>query len=334
MKLNLGKKENTSIQEKVKNILALDLNNYNQNETKGKNEMKLNLKKTETTIPAKLQLNKSKIEFESNLTIDKFDRIEKLSNKIFDLDKSFIEFINNQKEKNSFFNQLDKKIDNLEILVLNSIKNQKSILDSINSFHAKAFQTETKPAAAETKPAAAETKLIKAIDRLSIDNPESLYKYFMQKFEGNFCGTKEMDYLEQFIEMVNCIEFDNIDTIDKSFKVYFSDYLKANENSQPVARKSIGKAKVALLELSKALNLNSDTVESKIPIVIDKAYFANLYDTDINTISELIEEIKQYGKIDNTSSNEICDYLNQLNCDIENHLEFIKYCRSYLNSNK
>ena len=334
MKLNLGQKnENTSIQEKVKNILALDLNNYNQNETKGKNEMKLNLKKTETkpAAAAKLQLNKSKIASETELTIDKFDRIEKLSNKIFDLDKSFIEFIQNQKEKNSFFNQLDKKIDNIEILILNSIKNQKSILDSINSFHAKAFQTETKPA--ETKPAAAETKLIKAIDRLSIDNPESLYKFWMDKFEGNFIGTKELNFLPQFIEMVNAIEFDNIDTIDTSFKKYFSEYLKQNGNAQPIARKSIGKAKVALLELGKALDINSDTKEKEIPIVIDKAYFANLYETDINTISELIEEIKQYGKIDNTSSNEICDYLNQLNCDIESHLEFIKYCRSYINNN-
>ena len=235
MKLNLGNKNEMSIQEKVKSVLAL--NNDGNLIEKENNKMKLNLKKSTNDSPVKLNLNsKSTMERESELTLQKFAVVDELKTTINEMSKAFDSFLIADIEKNSFLNGMDKKIDNLEILVLNSIKNQKSILDGINNFHAKTFQvTKEMETITETKPP--ETKLIKAIDKLSIDNPNSVYKFFMNSFDGNFIGTKELTNLKAFADMIESIDFESTDTIDTSFKKYFSEYLKSNDNKQPIARK-------------------------------------------------------------------------------------------------
>ena len=107
MKLNLSNaKTNNSIQNKVNSILALNDSETNEKETK---KMKLNLSNAKT----KLQLKKtdSIIESNQNLTIDKFDRIEKLSKSIDSIENTFIEFLKSQNQSITIVNGFTKKID-------------------------------------------------------------------------------------------------------------------------------------------------------------------------------------------------------------------------------
>ena len=343
MKLNISNKNTSNdIQAKVGKILAL---NNDNNETKGNNKLKLNISnKTETNKP-KLTLNKSKSVMESNnnITLEKLDRIDQLSNKIFDLDNSFNTFLTNQNESISVLNGFNSKIDNIEILIMNSIKNQKSILDGINSFHSilmnlnNSVKTETDKTETD-KPI--ETKLRKGnetnkTETIDNDNPEMIYKAFMDIFKGNFNYTKELIHLDLFIPFIESIDFDSIELITKSYETYFSKYLKANDNKQLIARKSKSNAINSLLELGKKLGIEineklDNTQINSIPI--DKSYFSNLFGIDINTINELIAESKTYGSIDNDLIESIKSYLIAFKPNLnDNELGlFIKYIKSYI----
>ena len=102
-----------------------------------------------------------------------------------------------------------------------------------------------------------------------------------------------------------------------------------------IARKSKSNAINSLIELGKKLGLeineNLDGTEINSP-AIDKAYFTSLFNTDMETINELISESIDYGKIDNLLIDKLSEFIKSIKPDIsENSIGlFINYIKSYI----
>ena len=364
--------KNLSIQDKVNKILAIDTeskesnsNKYFQDTGKESNKMKslnigkkskesnsiLNLKKNQDTAKTlkELKNKKSIIEKESELTLQKLDRIDTLSANINSLNESYNILLNNFNESIEIINRFNSKLDNLENLILNSHKNDKSILNGINSFHAKLMESNKpdksfyKPEKESNKPdtvlrkGKAKNKPIESDSNdLSIND---IFGIFQNHFNNkNFMGDNELTEksLPIFMDIMQSIDISNIDSINKSLADIISRYRK--EKVYFIAPKSTNDFKQAIIETIKELdsdneNLSYEKSESNKP-AIDKAYFSNKFNCTIKQIENIINDSIQYGKIDNELIEAITEYFQSNDTDInDNDMGlFINYIKAYMES--
>jgi hypothetical protein len=279
---------------------------------------------------ADLKGKKSIMQESSELTLDKFDKIEQLTKKIFNLDTSFNEFLSNQNESIKTIASFNDKLDSLEVLVLNSIKNQKSILNAVNSLHAKAFQSDTiEPDTDISKPV---TKLRKKDN----DEVSDYYDTFQGFFAGNFLGEKNLtdDIKPVFLALLESIDDSTPDTIESSIKNFRSEYSKHSNGKLLTARKSNDKMIKAMIKTiakmqDKTFDLTNTTQNSE---TIDKNHFVDLLGISLESINDIISDLMEYGKVNTHFIEAVSEHLNEVNPNLTDHAigTFIKYLKSYV----
>ena len=328
-----------TIQDKVNKIMGIE-----SNEMKG-NKMKLQIasNKTESSKPKKLELKTSKgINQESlDLNIDKFAKVESILNKLDSIDSTFTEFLKNQNEAISVINAFTKRIDTFELIQSNMIKNQKSILDSINALHANLFQNhkESKEVKKESKEVKKESKVIlRKKESNSFDSIDSIFNEFQNHFNhNNFMGNKELTSESRIIfqNLLESIDDSSLDSIQKGINDFRSKLTKES-GKYMTARKSNKNFDSAIIKTIEALKGNSfDITESKQESEpIDKNYFANLFKVNKEIISDLIQEAIDYGKVDNALMESIQNYFN--NPSITDNMigQFANYIKAYMEAIK
>lgn len=345
MKLNIASNKNQevidngmTIQDKVNKIMGIETTN-NETKNKGINNMKLSISnKTESIKPKKLELkiNKGINQENLDLNINKFNQVESILKKLDSIDNTFINFLNNQNSAIEIINSFDKRIDTIELITTNLIKNQKSILDSINALHANLFQDNKK----ESKEV--ETKEVKTVLRkkeskeVDTESINGIFDIFQEYFgNNNFLGSKELtpETMPIFQALIESIEIDSIDSIQESINKFRSQLTKES-GKYMTARKSNSNFDSAIIKtIEKIAGKSFDIAESKkASEIINKDYFTNQFNTDINTISDLINEITAYGKIDNELIDSVSNYIDTLSNNVSDNIKgkFINYSKQYI----
>ena len=348
MKLNIASNKNQevidngklTIQQKVNKIMGIETTN-NNTEKKGINNMKLSIaNKTESidnNKPKKLELKINKgINQESlDLNIEKFAKVESILKKLDSIDNTFINFLNNQNSAIEVLNSFDKRINTLELINTNMLKNQKSILDSINSLHANLFQ-DNKKESKEVETKEVKTVLRKKESNIDTESINGIFDIFQSFFgNNNFLGNKELtsETMPIFQNLIESIEIDSIDSIQKSINDFRSKLTKESGKYMTARKSNVNFDSAIIKTIEKIAGKNFDIAESKENSeIINKDYFAKLFGTDTNEISGLIDEIKEYGKIDNDLINSVSNYIDGINDNISDNTKgiFINYAKQYI----
>ena len=136
-----------------------------------------------------------------------------------------------------------------------------------------------------------------------------------------------------FQNLIESIEIDSIDSIQESINKFRSQLTK-DSGKYMTARKSNSAFDNAIIKtIEKIAGKSFNIAESKqSDIVINKDFFANQFNTDINTVSELIDEIKTYGDIDKNLIESISNYIDTLSDNVSDNIKgkFINYAKSYM----
>ena len=348
MKLNIASNKNQevidngklTIQQKVNKIMGIETTN-NNTEKKGINNMKLSISNKTESIdnnkPKKLELKINKgINQESiDLNIEKFAKVESILNKLDSIDSAFTEFLKNQNSAIEVLNSFDKRINTLELINTNMLKNQKSILDSINSLHANLFQ-DNKKESKEVETKEVKTVLRKKESNIDTESINGIFDIFQSFFgNNNFLGNKELtsETMPIFQNLIESIEIDSIDSIQKSINDFRSKLTKESGKYMTARKSNVNFDSAIIKTIEKIAGKNFDIAESKENSeIINKDYFAKLFGTDTNEISGLIDEIKEYGKIDNDLINSVSNYIDGINDNISDNTKgiFINYAKQYI----
>ena len=345
MKLNIASNKNQevidngklTIQQKVNKIMGIETTN-NNTEKKGINNMKLSISnKTESIKPKKLELkiNKGINQENLDLNINKFNQVESILKKLDSIDNTFINFLNNQNSAIEVLNSFDKRINTLELINTNMLKNQKSILDSINSLHANLFQ-DNKKESKEVETKEVKTVLRKKESNIDTESINGIFDIFQSFFgNNNFLGNKELtsETMPIFQNLIESIEIDSIDSIQKSINDFRSKLTKESGKYMTARKSNVNFDSAIIKTIEKIAGKNFDIAESKENSeIINKDYFAKLFGTDTNEISGLIDEIKEYGKIDNDLINSVSNYIDGINDNISDNTKgiFINYAKQYI----
>jgi len=348
MKLNIASNKNQevidngklTIQQKVNKIMGIETTN-NNTEKKGINNMKLSISNKTESIdnnkPKKLELKINKgINQESlDLNIEKFAKVESILKKLDSIDNTFINFLNNQNSAIEVLNSFDKRINTLELINTNMLKNQKSILDSINSLHANLFQ-DNKKESKEVETKEVKTVLRKKESNIDTESINGIFDIFQSFFgNNNFLGNKELtsETMPIFQNLIESIEIDSIDSIQKSINDFRSKLTKESGKYMTARKSNVNFDSAIIKTIEKIAGKNFDIAESKENSeIINKDYFAKLFGTDTNEISGLIDEIKEYGKIDNDLINSVSNYIDGINDNISDNTKgiFINYAKQYI----
>ena len=298
---------------------------------------------------SELKAEKSQIEKVNTVTIDKFAQVETLLSKMDNIDKTFIDFLNNQKEVTAILNNFSKFRNDMEIYFSSIIKNQSAImqkqdstLNAVNSIAAKFknvgnfFNTDTEKE--KEKEAIPEKVILRKkpdTDNPSKDNDDIMMEYFAElrkHFSGNFCYEQDLnpDRFKVWKILLHAIDDTNADTIEKSIRDTWSKFTKLNDGKVMVAKKSNVKFIQAMIKTiaamqNKTIAFDNSTLSNP---VIDKAYFCKLFNIELKKINALITDIKAYGKIDK----QVISAISNLNKDISDHQigQFINYIKGYI----
>ena len=338
MKLSIAKKESTtdkSDETTNKFFKTMGLNQSADTDTSKPKTFTFNKgnKKTLSDIKGK----KSIMAKSNELTLDKFDKVEQLTKKILNLDNSFNEFLSSQNDSIKTIASFNDKIDNLEVLILNAIKNQSSILNAVNSFHSKAFQkvdTDT------NKTVDTDTNKTTVITRKKVDNNQDeandYYDVFQSFFNGNFLGESNLtpEIKPIWIELLQAIDDNSPDTIESSIKSFRSQFNKSgqivNDKKRLTAVKSNAKFIQSIIKAiakmqGKTFDLKDTTQNSE---VFNKEYFTNTLELTIDNIDAIISDLQSYGKMDTVFINAVSDHLP--NVSDNNIGQFVKWLKAYV----
>ena len=297
---------------------------------------------------SELKQEKTQIEKVDTSSIEKFAQIENLLNKMDSIDNTFIDFLNNQKEVIATLNNFSKFRNDMEVYFTSIIKNQSAImqkqdstLNAINSIAAK-FKNVGNFFNADNTEKAIEKDIPekeKVITRKKMDNSEILKSYFTElrnHFTGNFCYEKDLSdsTFPVWSMLLSQIDDSNADTIEKSIRKTWSIFTKQNKGKNMIAKKSNMKfieAMVKTIEAMQGKKVSFDNSTLPNP-VIDKNHFSKLFDIPIDTISSMIDDIKNYGKIDKMVIEKVSGFIKNHNADISDHNigTFINYIKSYI----
>ena len=312
-----------------------------ETETETKKAFTLKMEKGENKKSlSELKNEKSQIEKGNELTIDKFAQVEKLLEKMNDIDNTFIDFLNNQKDTIEVLNNFSNFKNDMETYFSSFLRNQKSILNAINSLNSNFkksisintdIETETEKEI-ETETKKGETKLKKSIDNI---NPyEKLYQLFQENFKGNFLGETELtsDNKPIWIALIDYIDDSSADSIAETIKSFKSQFTKNNNGSLLNAKRSNKKFIDSMINAIEKLNKTTVNREKYPSQAINKAYFTDKFNMKLKDIDLIIKQVKQYGKIDEQVKDTIVSYCLQFNSDIETETfkSFYKYLENFL----
>lgn len=338
-----------SAQDKISAIMETEtISNETKKEKKEKKEMNFNLpieKETETETNEKsfnlpiekgenkktiseLKKEKSQIEKAQDLTLGKFAQVETILEKINDIDQTFIDFLNNQKETLEVLNNFNSFRNEIETYFSNFLRNQKSILNAINSLNGNFkksisintdIETETEKEI-ETETKKGETKLKKNIDNI---NPyQKLFDLWNKEFKGNFLGEKELNEnnMEVWQALIDYIDETSADTIETSIKEFRSKFTKSNNGSLLNAKRSNKKFINCMISAIETFNKTTIKREKAPSETINKAYFTSKFEMKLKDLDNIISKVKAYGKIDETVKETIKTYALNFNSNIENKI--------------
>jgi hypothetical protein len=285
-------------------------------------------------LKGKLTSNKSAIE-KADLTSNKFAEVESLrqsiktmQNDIINLQSEVVDFSKLALENNAF------------IAIIG--KDNKSILNAINSLHGKIASNKTtidngNQKVITRKNADSNDNIqVNSIESQNLDNEayQALYEHFKGYFNHKFAKSGTCNKLNDFKFYINGIDFSNLNTIDKSARVIWQLFKVNNDNQMIYAPNSMKLAIESLTKLGTDFDLIKDTspdsndnIQVK-GIVKDFAYWANLLKVDILIIQESIAALKDK---DNNTYPLIKEYISESsgNKSNDNDMQcFIEYLDS------
>lgn len=348
---NSANDSNMTIQQKVAKIMGNDSNN--DTNKKGIENMKLKLKSNADNSNDNTPLDNLKLKLKKSnginadnleLSINKFAAIETMQNKIDNIDNTFTTFLTNQNDSVKVINSFTNRLDTIELLLTNLAKNQNSILNAVNTLHGKLaknsnafFDNSNADTSTDKKP---EVKTIKASDKKQNDSAidtesiNGIFDIFQNHFNhNNFMGDKILtdENTPIFQALMESIEIDSIDTITESIGKFRSQLTKES-GKYLTARKSNKAFDTAIIKTIETINdkpFNIDESKANTE-TIDKGYFAKIFKTTKESISELIDDIISLDDIAE-SIDLISEILRQSNPNAnDNEIGlFVNYVKAY-----
>jgi hypothetical protein len=311
--------------------------------TKKGNGIDINASNGNQSLSARLQANKSNgianksVMNKADLTANKFAEVENLRQTI---KQQSIDIINMQTD----IKDLCKVIIENNAFIGTIAKDQKSILNAINTLHGKLASNKIESNA--SKPIT-DNKVInrKAIDNDNIisiasqnldnDSYLALYEHFKGYFNHKFAKSNQCNKLNEFKFFINGIDFASLQSIDDSARAIWQAYRSDNGNML-FAPNSMKLAIKSLIKLGNDFDLIKDNdIKSSDNIKVnsevkDFKYWANLLQVDISIIKECIDILKTDNIKDDTTKSLLIEYLqeNSNEYTMQDINEFISYLES------
>ena len=347
----------SDIQEKVFKIMGFETDNEKDNETtiekdipeKDNDTFSFTLdNENKKTLSELKKDSKTEMQKINEVNIEKFAQVEKLLEKMNSIDDTFINFLKNQNEVFTAMKNFAAFKNDMEIYFHSIIKNQSAImgkqdstLNAINSIAAKFKNVGNffNPSNTEKEKEIIPEKEKVILRKGNKSNDDISKDYFLElrkHFSGNFCYEKELteNTFPVWKMLLENINDTNADTIEKSIRKTWSIFTKQNENKNMIAKKSNTKFIAAMIKTIAAMQKKDVSFDnSTLPDTVkDKAYFSKLFNMPIETISSIIDDIKNYGKIDKMVIEKVSGFIKNHNADISDHNigTFINYIKAYI----